>query len=347
MDQQQYQDRLLAGVSRTFALTIPQLPAGLRVPVGNAYLLCRIADTIEDVPHLAPQRKEYFHAAFVDAVAGDFPAERFAQGLLPELAGQATPDEIGVIEHTPAILAITHGLNPRQRAAMERCIRIMSRGMADFERNASRRGLRDLSEMERYCYHVAGVVGEMLTELFCDYSPAIDRHRDQLQGLAVAFGQGLQMTNILKDAWDDWERGISWLPAQMFERAGLELETLQPGMHDPRFRRVLQALVGIAGEQLQHALDYTLLIPRQETGIRRFCLWAIGLALLTLRNIQHRPDYAGGADVKVSRRHLKATILITNATLRSNLILRLLFHQLSRELSPTAQPPLPHSPVGS
>jgi len=43
-----YQDRILPHVSRTFALTIPQLPPRLRIAVTNAYLLCRIADTIED-----------------------------------------------------------------------------------------------------------------------------------------------------------------------------------------------------------------------------------------------------------------------------------------------------------
>ena len=43
-----YQDQILPHVSRTFALTIPQLPADLRTAVTCAYLLCRIADTIED-----------------------------------------------------------------------------------------------------------------------------------------------------------------------------------------------------------------------------------------------------------------------------------------------------------
>ena len=38
----------LQKVSRTFALTIPLLPPQLTDWVGNAYLLCRIADTIED-----------------------------------------------------------------------------------------------------------------------------------------------------------------------------------------------------------------------------------------------------------------------------------------------------------
>jgi hypothetical protein len=50
---EEYQDRILPHVSRTFAPTDPQLSAGLPVAVTNAYLLCRIADTIEDgtLPH--------------------------------------------------------------------------------------------------------------------------------------------------------------------------------------------------------------------------------------------------------------------------------------------------------
>ena len=47
-----FHQRLLPQVSRTFALTIPQLPGSLADVVGNAYLWCRIADTVEDEPHL-------------------------------------------------------------------------------------------------------------------------------------------------------------------------------------------------------------------------------------------------------------------------------------------------------
>ncbi|MDL1867558.1 phytoene synthase, partial [Betaproteobacteria bacterium PRO4] len=45
LDDARYQEHILQGVSRTFALTIPQLPPALREVVGNAYLLCRIVDT--------------------------------------------------------------------------------------------------------------------------------------------------------------------------------------------------------------------------------------------------------------------------------------------------------------
>ena len=48
------QEALLERVSRTFALTIPTLAEDLRPVIGNAYLLCRIVDTMEDEPKLSP-----------------------------------------------------------------------------------------------------------------------------------------------------------------------------------------------------------------------------------------------------------------------------------------------------
>jgi len=67
------------------------------------------------------------------------------------------------------------------------------------------------------------------------------------------------------------------------------------------------------------------LIPRRETGIRRFCLWAIGLAVLTLRKIEHNPRFTAGAQVKVTRSAVAMTRLLTNLAGRSNWALRGLF----------------------
>ena len=55
-----FQALLLEGVSRTFALTIPQLPQKLYGAVANAYLLCRIVDTIEDEVSFLHNRKSIF-----------------------------------------------------------------------------------------------------------------------------------------------------------------------------------------------------------------------------------------------------------------------------------------------
>lgn len=63
----------LEGVSRTFAFTIPELPTGLRETVTNAYLLCRIADTIEDDPQLDADTKDSFHQRFLAAATDGSP----------------------------------------------------------------------------------------------------------------------------------------------------------------------------------------------------------------------------------------------------------------------------------
>src|SRR4029079_4775149 len=55
-----YQAHILPGVSRTLALTIPVLPERLAQVMTNAYLLCRLADTIEDDVGLDATQKSIF-----------------------------------------------------------------------------------------------------------------------------------------------------------------------------------------------------------------------------------------------------------------------------------------------
>ena len=326
--------RLLEGVSRTFALTIPQLPGGLRETVTNAYLLCRIADTIEDDPDLDAGEKDLFHAAFIDAVETDRGAEDFARALWPRLAPSTLDAEIDLVRSSARVLRTTNRLRPRQRDAILQCLTTMSRGMGSFERSRSRSGLDDLGEYERYCYFVAGVVGEMLTDLFCEHSPRIDSRRKELEARAVSFGLGLQMTNILKDIWDDHENGVCWLPREIFADHGYDLDELQPHHNGNgiAFSASMQALVGVTHAHLRLALEYTLLIPRSETGIRRFLIWAALLAASTLRKIAANPLFTSGVEVKVSRRQVAAIAASSGAVIRSNFGLSALFRTAARGL---------------
>jgi len=346
---EQYQDHILQGVSRTFALTIPVLPGPLARVVSNAYLLCRIADTIEDDEHLQDYRKRQFSEQFINVVAGSESASDFARDLYPELSPEATADEKDLIKNTEAVIRITHSFNPRQRAALERCVRIMAEGMTQYQETDVRYGLRDQTDMDRYCYFVAGVVGEMLTELFCDYSDQIDQHRQELMQLAISFGQGLQMTNILKDIWDDQNRGMCWLPQAVFSKYGASLRDITPGQENAGFEQGLGELVGVARSHLANALSYTLLIPPHEQGIRRFCLWALGMAVLTLRKINANRAFTSGREVKISRRSVKATVLITNMITRSDRLLKILFNFTANPLPvhevPSIFNPLSDSPA--
>jgi farnesyl-diphosphate farnesyltransferase len=166
--------------------------------------------------------------------------------------------------------------------------------------------------------------------LFCDYSPEIARQRGALSAVAASFAQGLQMTNILKDVWEDRSRGACWLPQEVFTRHGVDLSQVSKETQDVGYAAAVAELVGVAHAHLRHALDYTLLIPAKETGIRRFCLWAIGLAILTLRKIAMNPGFTAGTHVKVSHAAVKLTLALCNVSVRSDWLLRRLFSLAAR-----------------
>ena len=140
----------------------------------------------------------------------------------------------------------------------------MCYGMPRFQFNASLRGPRPSTDLDDYCYYVAGVVGDMLTELFCDYSPHIARHRAALPRLPRLVRAGA--------ADDEYSQGRVGgpQPRRLLAAAG--------GVHplwgsisracsrepfDPRFGAGMRELVGVAHAHLRNALDYTLLHSRQ------------------------------------------------------------------------------------
>ena len=231
--------------------------------------------------------------------------------------------ERDLVKHMDRVIRVAAALDKPQLAAIRRCVELMCYGMPRFQFNASLWGLAHSTDLDDYCYYVAGVVGEMLTELFCDYSPEIAR-RTALSALAASFAQGLQMTNILKDVWEDRSRGACWLPQDLFKRYGIELGVLA-NAQPARFDEAMAELIGVAHAHLRNALDYTLLIPAHEVGIRRFCLWAIGLAILTLRKIANSPGFTAGAQVKVSRTAVSTTLAMTNTFVRSDWMLKKMF----------------------
>jgi len=325
-DDRRFQDAMLQDVSRTFALTIPELPRALRDVVGNGYLLCRIVDTIEDDPGLSAQKKREFCTMFAHVVDRSADSRDFAQALDAALALGVPPAERLLIQQTPRVITIADHFTTLQRKALELCVAIMSDGMAEFQERKDVTGLPTLADMDKYCYYVAGVVGEMLTRLFCEYSPAMKRHERELMALAVSFGQTLQMTNILKDIWEDRRRGACWLPRDIFAQYGFSLNDLDQGPSSPGFAEGLAQLVAVARGHARNAARYVLLIPKEEVGLRNFCLWALGMAILTLRKIDRRRDFQSGKDVKITRRSVKATIAVSQFAARKDWLLRTLFY---------------------
>lgn len=211
---------LLERTSRTFALTIPLLDQPLRTDVGLAYLLFRIADTLEDAPSWGRDARMAALDSFGEWLVGD-DDER---GWLDTIANFPPTDEPGCL----ALLARADGVRVSVRGrghdvstSITMDVVRTSSKMAEFvgrQSEAGRLELSDLKDLREYCYAVAGIVGELLTEMFLTRDPSLEENRDALMDLAPRFGEGLQLVNILKDAPSDEREGRVYLPRNV-ERA--------------------------------------------------------------------------------------------------------------------------------
>jgi farnesyl-diphosphate farnesyltransferase len=186
----------------------------------------------------------------------------------------------------------------------------MSEGMSHFHHRQNQNGLRDLAEFEEYCYVVAGVVGELLTTIFGHYSPEFAKHISGHEQLAIDFGQALQMTNILKDSPEDHARGVSWKPSQMSQTE----------------------LLRIAYDKLQSSLSYILLLPKNEIGMRRFCLLAFGLAVMTLEKIATEKEFSNKTEMKLSRNTVWVFYGFTRLAASNDFLMKSFFYIASSRL---------------
>lgn len=330
---QNLQTELLHGVSRTFALTIPQLPADLRNVVSNAYLLCRAIDTIEDEPALNFEEKKKFCDWFTDVVDQKSDPRLFSEALSPLLSDSTIPMEHELIQQIDRVLEITQEFDQAHQEVLSRCIHLMSEGMTLFQELENKTGLNTLEEMDKYCYYVAGVVGELLTDLFYFHLPKeLSSKREEMMKLSVSFGQSLQMTNILKDIWEDQKRGVCWLPKDVFNYYNFDLSQLKSGKTNKDFQNGLIHLIGIAHTHLNNAFKYTLMIPADQTGIRNFCLWALFMSLLTLKKIHKNIEATKSSDWKISRKSVKRVIVVTKFSANQDHLLKAYFNMTRRGL---------------
>ena len=225
-------EELLLKTSRTFALTIPFLPEPTRRDVGVAYLLFRIADTLEDATRWGPTKQVAQLSRFSALL--DAPTEAEAEAVSKIWLSDPPLDHDGYLQllsEVPYVLEELQGLRPAASQHIVFHTRRTIARMASFVERTADGGLqlRDIADLQAYCYAVAGIVGEMLTELFLVEREALREAAPQLRKQAATFGEALQLVNILKDTSTDVDEGRSYLPrgverAEVFQLARRDLE---------------------------------------------------------------------------------------------------------------------------
>ena len=303
------------GVSRTFALTIDVLDEPMSSYICVGYLLCRVADTVEDSNHI-PSAEQVAILRMYDALLDPkAPTDvgAFMERVEPWIpAEEDRSDDWEVVANTPRVLRTFE----RQPAAVKEAIRPPVRelvsGMALFvERYAEEGGLRiqTREELEEYCYYAAGTVGKLITNLVCR-GDVEERTERRLYDSAESFGLLLQLVNVSKDVYDDrHEENNVYLPAAWLENEGVPQEAVCAEEHTPASAAVIRRTANHARTFLDDAQRYLQAVP--ESDGNRLAAWAIPylLAVGTLRELSDRPEDAlSEKGVKISREEVHAIV---------------------------------------
>ena len=91
----------------------------------------------------------------------------------------------------------------------------------------------DFIALQRYCWHVAGVVGILSASIF----GATDAQTLQY---AEKLGLAFQLTNIIRDVGEDARKGRIYLPMSDLQQFGVTAADILHARHSEKFERLLQ-----------------------------------------------------------------------------------------------------------
>jgi farnesyl-diphosphate farnesyltransferase len=198
-----------------------------------------------------------------------------------------------LLTELPFVLDSFLALAPEPTALIREHTVRTAHGMAGFvarTRDDGELHLRDVADLQAYCYTVAGIVGELLTELFILERPRVAAVASRLRERARAFGEGLQLVNILKDSASDATAGRRYLPE------GIDRATV----------------LDLARGDLQQAAEYVLTLQAAgaERGLVAFNALPVRLAHATLGRVEQ-----AGPGSKITRSQVYAIVQSLNRAL--------------------------------
>jgi len=134
----------------------------------------------------------------------------------------------------------------------------------------------DYPGLQRYCWHVAGVVGILSASIFGYTNP-------QTLAYAEKLGLAFQLTNIIRDVGDDARKGRIYLPVNELQQFGVTANDLLKLQHSEKF----EALMAFQAKRAQAIYDEALaLLPKQDRRAQRPGLMMASIYRTLLDEIQ-------------------------------------------------------------
>lgn len=190
--------RVLKETSRTFYIPITFLKADLKYSVASAYLVLRAIDEIEDHESIQNTTKFDLLMQLSELFKRPFTQEEYCDIIAP-VKEQLPEVSIRLVDW---IQACPEG----SRSLMMETASEMAFGMAKWAKENWQ--VHTKEDLDDYTYYVAGCVGVYLSKLW-NRSYGQETNEE----LAIEFGRGLQIVNILRNQKEDKEeRSVSFVP---------------------------------------------------------------------------------------------------------------------------------------
>lgn len=296
---------LLRAASRTFALSIEQLPGVVGEAMCLAYLLLRVSDFLEDNHYMPAERKVELLGLWDRVLAGEAPPQTLVAELGdPALAGPNDPD--AVVAHSAVeILERVHALPAAVQTQMLIHVRNSTQGMARWVARGP--DVAQEVDLDDYMHEVAGRVGYLVTDIFAWYSRFVRARLEVLMPLAREFGLALQTVNVIRGLRKDYERGWCYVPESFCAAVNLSRADLFKPEYQRQALQVVDMLADKAERHLTAALRYVEALPRWLHTLRLACIWPLLFAVRTLAVSRDNVNVLLG-EVKMTRDDVKTIV---------------------------------------
>jgi 15-cis-phytoene synthase len=138
----------------------------------------------------------------------------------------------------------------------------------------------DFTGLQRYCHHVAGLVGMAASGIFGRSSEATLQYADKL-------GLAFQLTNIIRDVGEDARNGRIYLPVSELQQFGVKAADILQGRYSEEFTRLMRFQTQRARELYAQAFS---LLPNVDARAQRPGLMMAAIYHALLQEIE-RNDF--------------------------------------------------------
>jgi phytoene synthase len=171
---------------------------------------------------------------------------------------------------------VTQAMQPHLAAfkIQEEHLQAVIEGM-EMDLNQSR--YLDFPGLQRYCWHVAGVVGILSASIFGVTDPQTLKYAEKL-------GLAFQLTNIIRDVGEDARKGRIYLPVNELQQFGVTAADILNARHSDKF----EALMRFQAERAHKLYDEAFaLLPKQDRRAQRPGLMMAAIYRTLLTEIEH------------------------------------------------------------